>query len=622
MKVSYNWLKSYVPDLPEAEKLREIFNNFLCEVEELKELPNKDIIFDVDILPNRAHDLLSHQGIAKEVSRLLGIEYKDPAYLYKVPESSATELQIDIQTNKCRRYMGRVVRDIQVRESSEWMRNYLESIGQKSINNIIDAANIVMFDCGQPIHCFDLDKLRGGIVVRQARAREEMTTLDNKEVALTEEDMVIADSEQTLAVAGIKGSKLAEVDENTKNIVIEIANFDPTSVRKTWRRINTFTDAGKRFENDLSPTLGDFAMLEMSGLLVDVAGDNAKFEDVVDKYPIKQEERKLKFSTNRMSSILGLEITQDQILEILSRYEYEFVQNGDAFEITVPPMRQDLTIEEDMAEEVGRILGYDNIEPKIPNTKFKSGADKVYQSISKARRFLLLSGYSEVMTYSFRNKGKIEVLKSASDKNFLRTNIKGGIEESLKLNKTNLPYLGMKDVKVFEIGAVFLKDKNTGEMREEVHVAWGDKSGVQEKTLEEYVSSQSFDSESTDVSLLRNSSARHSQLAQGSHSQSPASEGSVFKMWSLFPYIVRDIALWVPEGVGADEVINVIKESMGDLVVRGPELFDEFHKEGEVSYAFKLIFQSHEKTLTDIEVSEVVDKISALLEEREGWQVR
>ena len=190
-------------------------------MESLKTRPDGDSIFDIKILPNRAHDLLSHQGLARELASLLGIKFNDPAPKYKIPESKLTELKIKIETKNCRRYMGRIVRGVKVGTSPDWVVKHLESIGQRSINNVVDAANIVMFDCGQPIHCFDLDKMESAeLIIRQGKVGEKMITLDNRNLELQEADMIIADIKNPLCLAGIKGGKIAEVDANTKNIIV------------------------------------------------------------------------------------------------------------------------------------------------------------------------------------------------------------------------------------------------------------------------------------------------------------------------------------------------------------------------------------------------------------------
>src|SRR3989338_8728649 len=419
MRISYNWLKWYIPEIPKTEKLRDIFTYHLCEVENI-EKRGDDTIFDINILPNRAHDLLSHLGVARELASLLNISFKDPTPMYKIPETKYNNLKIKLETDKCRRYMGRIVRNVKIEPSPAWVQKHLESIGQRSINSIVDATNIVMYDSGQPCHAFDLDKLANEIlIIRQAKEGESITTLDGKEVKLSSMDMVIADEKNVLAIAGVKGGKLAEVDGNTRNILIEVANFDPISVRKTSKRMGILTDSSKRFENNLSPEIVFYAMREISGLLVEYGG--FEFEEKIDIYPSKQKFRELSFSSDKISKILGMAVSETGIEDILKRYNFEYENKNREFKIVIPPTRFDLEIEEDMAEEIGRILGYDKIKPKIPKINFKPEINNTYEKICWVRNKLLSEGYSEVMTYSFCDKGEVEVLASASDKNFLRT---------------------------------------------------------------------------------------------------------------------------------------------------------------------------------------------------------
>ena len=607
-----------MPEAPEAQKLADIITYHLAEVESITPLLSEeragggDSIFEIKILPNRAHDLLSHQGIAREMASLLNIAYVDPTEKYKIPHSTSSgqaPLKIDIQSSMCRRYMGRIIRGVKVEPSPDWVVKHLESIGQRSINNMVDAANIVMFDCGQPTHVFDLNKIKEGIIVRQAKDGETMTTLDNKECAFKETDLVIADSEQVLAVAGIKGGKLAEVDANTTDIILEVANFDPTSVRKTAQRLNIFTDARKRFENDLSPELGAYAMREFSATILEMCPE-ATFEDVVDIYPTKQAERKLQFSLDKMSKILGMSVTTKEVKEILTRYNIVYTESAGIFGIIVLPMRLDLVIEEDMAEEIGRIMGYNKLTPQIPKIDFAPKSNQTRDKIVWARNKLLDEGYSEVMTYTFCDKGEVSVLASASDKKFLRTNISEGLKESIKLNNTNAPLLGASEIKVFEIGTVF---KNSGE---EINVAFGNKKEIKEMTLEEFTAPP------------RPSGTPPQQGGEfNPRLVEEGAGGGVFSMWSLYPFIVRDVSLFVPKEISSEEIEKVINENTIERSsVVAPiikvRFFDEFEKDGQKSFAFRLIFQSYSATLTDAEVNLVMEeKIYKALKER-GWQVR
>lgn len=598
MLISYNWLKWYIPEAPSSQKLEDIFTYHLCEVEGVKEIgegDSKDYIFDINILPNRAHDLLSHIGIARELASMLSIPFVHSLDKYKKPEPKNTNLKIDINVPNVRRYMGRIVRDVEVAPSPEWVVKHLESVGARSINNIVDATNIVMYNLGQPAHAFDLDKIQGNIVVRYAIAGEEITTLDNKQVKLESTDVVIADDKNVLAIAGVKGGKIAEVDSKTKNILLEVANFDPIAVRKTARRIGIFTDSAKRFENDLSPSLGDLAMIELSGLLMEYGFSS--FEDVLDVYKIQNEDKKLSFDLNRISNILGITVSKVEMQNILERYHFPFTVKDSVYEINVPPMRLDLSLEEDMAEEVGRILGYDKLNPKIPKLAFVPRNNEDYLNSLKARSVLIGLGYSEVMTYSFTSTGEEEVLASASDKKFLRTNLLDGLKESIKLNQNNLPLLNIKEVKVFEIGKIF---KNNQEV---LHVAFGDRKNITEMTLQEFIKMETEEN-------TFNLEPRTSNLAPN------------FVMWSLFPFITRDIAVWVPGEVESDQVHKVIKENANELMIKGPILFDEFKKDNRVSYGFRMVFQSFEKTLTDLEVNSIMDNITNKIKENPDWQVR
>ncbi|MES2023694.1 MAG: phenylalanine--tRNA ligase subunit beta [Patescibacteria group bacterium] len=608
MKISYNWLKWYVPEVVEAEKLADVFTYHLTEVESVTPSPLKgegvggEVIFDLNILPNRAHDLLSHHGVARELAGQLGIKFNDPSPMYKIPESKPTNLKIEAENT--RRYMGRIVRNVKVGPSPEWVKNHLESIGQRSINNVVDATNITMFDCGQPCHAFDLDKLSNEhLIVRYVNAGEKIILLSGEEKELKESDLVIADEKNVLAIAGVKGGKIAEVDENTKNILVEVANFDPTSVRKTSRRLGILTDSSKRFENDLSPELCSFAMTELSGLFLEYGFTD--FEDIVDIYNEKQKEYKISFSVELVNKKLGVNIPVEEIEKILKNYNYKYEKTGESFDVIAPVLRLDLRIPEDMVEEMGRVYGYDKVVPEIPKINFTPKNNETFAKINWAQNKLLEDGYNEVMTYTFCNKGEVQVLASASDKKFLRTNLTDGLKESMALNKVNANLLGLKEVKIFEIGTVFKKDK------EEINVAYGDKKNITELSLEDFC--KKFGVENFGAFAL-------GDIGQGTH-DALNSPPQIFKAWSLYPFITRDIAIWAGESIMPEVPENIIKENMGELAVRGPELFDTFKKEGKVSYAFRLIFQSFEKTLTDEEINVYMQKINEKLASA-GFELR
>lgn len=602
MKISYNWLQNYFEEkLPSPEKIEDgiIFHSF--EVDEF-EAVGDDTIFDIKILPDRAHDCLSHWGIAKEISAIFDLKIKkDNSWgqgrFLKEPSqepSLKTQLEIQIQDDKCLRYMGRIVRDIKIGESPEWLKNKLKAIGQKSINNIVDAANFIMFDLGQPIHCFDLDKLTSEkLIVRNGKTGESITTLDKKEINLDDTILVIADEKHPLAIAGIKGGTRAEVDSNTKNIVIEVATFNHTTTRKTAKKINIQTDAVKRYENEISPELCSITMDAISGLIYSLAGGIV--EDTVDIYPIKAKERLINITIEYINKRLGSDFSKEDIESVWKKLNFVYKEKDGGYEIQAPFLRLDLNEPHDLTEEVIRILGYDKLVEKIPKVEINNEENDAYIKILVARNKLLNDGYSEVMTYVFRDKGEVEILSSASGKNFLRNNITEGLKESIKLNTLNLPLLDMKEVKVFEIGTVFLKN------REEMHVAYGDKKNVIEVKLEEFIKDVPLEN----IEKLISNSAHV----------------KTFKMWSIYPFISRDIAVWVPDGEDKDKLKNILNEEGTNLLTKEPYLFDSFHKEGKTSFAYRLVFQSYEKTLTDEEVNPIMDNIAKKISSL-GWEVR
>lgn len=610
MKISYNWIKSYVPDIPEAEKLADIFTYHVCEVESVEKLSDGDYLFDLGILPNRAHDLLSHVGVARELSGLLGVPFKDPTPMYKTPESKPTNLKVEIDSPSCRRYSARIIRNVKVGPSPEWVVKHLEAIGQRSINNIVDATNIVMYDCGQPCHAFDLKKLVSEkIVITNSNAQVDFPVVgrDGIIAKLIESDLVITDGEKNLALGGVKGGLDSGISDSTTDIVIEVANFDPVSVRKTARRLGLLSDSAKRFENDLSPTLCDFGMFALSALLVELFPE-ATFEEIVDIHPHPQKERVVSFTSGYINNILGISIPEEEIENILVKYGYLYTKKEGEYIIIAPPLRLDLLGAHDMAEEIGRVYGYDKVKPQLPKINFTPNKNEEYEKILQTKESLINGGYKEVMTYAFANTGEVEVLASASDKKFLRTNLSDGLKKSYELNKLNAPLLGMKEIKIFEIGTVFKNDA------EEIHVAWNEKEKITEVILEKF-------EESFPQVLGSPSSSTRPDHSENLSSNFSDAASEIFKLWSVYPFITRDIAVWVPEGTEENILKQIYQEFGSELLEGEPQLVDTFSKNGKVSYAFRLIFQSHDRTLTDEEINTIMSKITEKIGEM-GFEVR
>ncbi|MEZ4114098.1 MAG: phenylalanine--tRNA ligase subunit beta [Candidatus Paceibacterota bacterium] len=537
MKISYNWLKWYIPEIPEPEKLADVFTYHLCEVDGM-ETWQDDTIFDLNILPNRAHDLLSHKGVAKELSGLLQITFIDPTPKYKIPESKETSLKINIENEKCRRYSARIIRGVKVGPSPEWVVKHLESIGQRSINNVVDATNLTMFDCGQPTHAFDFEKIKGPITIRNAKAGEKINILGGEEKELVETDMVIADDEGALAIAGVKGGTKAEVDENTKDVIIEVANFDPVSVRKTAKRLGIFTDSTKRFENDLSPVYVTPAMVELSALFVEMFPE-AVFEEIVDEYPTRETFEKKKMvvvSQKDINRILGTNFDVATITTAVLSLGFDYSETDGIFQVFVPLERLDLNLTQDLVEEVARVIGYEKVAPVMPEIFKKPKINETFAKVFAVRKKLLEEGYSEVMTYTFVKKGKVEVARGVKGKSHLRTNISDGIKESFEMNRLNTGVLGMDEIKIFEIGTVFPEAD-----KEIIHVAVADKK-IKEMTIDEYVKENNLD------------------ISEYEISENLEKENKHFKQWSGFPFIVRDVAVLLPNETDKKELEDILEK--------------------------------------------------------------
>src|SRR3989338_6799779 len=326
MKISYNWLKEYLGKAPEPEKIAELFDLYSYEVKSIEKIKNGDSVLDIDILPNRAHDSLCHRGIARELATVISQKIKLPARESKAREQKTNFEVRNLAEDKCPRYIAKVIKNIEVKESPDWLQERVIAIGQRPINNIVDALNYTMFDMGQPMHAFDMDKLSGAITIRNAEAGEKFTTLDNKSVELNGEDMVIADDKIALAIAGIKGGKNAEVSSNTKNIVLESANFKEKTVRKTSRRLNILTDASKRFENGLAPELAEIGMREATALIVDIAGTKETIvEESVDVYQNRPSHPFfVGVSTDEINKVLGTDIKKKEVEDILKKLGFAY----------------------------------------------------------------------------------------------------------------------------------------------------------------------------------------------------------------------------------------------------------------------------------------------------------
>lgn len=636
MLVSRNWLQHYFDSpLPAGSVLADLLMQHAFEIEETEDTGN-DFLIDIDVLPNRAHDCLSHQGIAREISVLANIPLRSESTQYASEGEVSTEKstlapRITIEDEAtCRRYTSRIIEGVQVDESPDWLRQELAAIGQKSINNIVDATNYILFDTGQPVHIFDLDKLAGNeIIIRNAKGGEKITTLSGEEKTLDPEMLVIADSAQAIAIAGVKGGISAEVDRQTKNILIEVANFEPISVRKTRQKLALLTDASKRFENELSPEYTETTMELLTRLVLSLAGNaDTRVGDVIDAYPFQKEvaDVPISISLARTNNLLGTTIDEKEIENIFDRFNFPYTTEGDVYTVTVPYARYDLRIEEDLIEEIGRVYGYNNIATKtVDEIAYTPRIHALFLHGQHIRNILVERGYTEVETYMFQSQGDLRVANPiAEDKPYVRDTLISGMEEALAQNIKNAELFGLDVIKLFEIGKIIKEGKEYtmlslgvrnvhkqakkqyGEEHEQVQA---DIAGLAEAL---HITLPAADTGMIEIDLGGALSPLAVPEGYGDV-LSPKSYADTdrYTPFSPYPFALRDISLWT-EGKDVEEIISLINAEGGTMLVR-TELFDTFSKEGKTSYAFRLVFQSEEGTLSDNTVNEIMEKIQSVL---------
>lgn len=665
MLVSYNWLQRYFEaKLPKASDITDkiIFHSF--EVEEIKEI-NGDWLMDIKVLPDRAHDCLCHYGIAKEISELFNLAIKTPedrplGAVQGRASGVSRELKIKIkdenlptgQASLCRRYLGRVIENIKVKNSSPGLGRAIEIFDQRSISNVVDASNYIMLDVGQPLHAFDADKVEGNIQIRLAKTGEKITTLDNQEVDLNENILIIADDKDPLAIAGIKGGKKAEVTSGTKNLILESANFDPVNIRKTARQIGITTDASKRFENELSTEVAGYAMDLLTDLIIKEAGTaETKVGEKIDEYKNKNIPTPIEFEIKEFSERLGVEIAPEESIKILESLGITVEVIDDKIKVTPPVERLDLQAKENYVEEVGRIYGYDKIQGHVPKVDLPSvalaeeGAEKKFNLANKIRVILKAEGFTEVYGYAFTDKGEVELANPlASDKKFLRTNLTDWLTEKIKVN---LPYILFDNeaVKIFEIGKVFVGGAASAEASasqgEETRLGIGigyrkkirgkEAKEELEKILEELevgLRAHRSPTSRKGSEVLAIQEINFDKLAEEVKDiekvklEDLVNKNASYKIVSPYPRIIRDIAVWVPAASDVKTVAELIKSSAGELCVEGPILFDEFTKEGRKSLAFRLVFQSYVKTLSDDEANRELARVIECLDRQLHFEVR
>lgn len=663
-------------------ELADILTLHFAEVEEVK-LEGKDFIFDIDVRPNRAGDCFSHLGVAREISAILSYKLNIPKIKLEEDKKLNTRdfIRVEVKnTSSCKRYAARILVGMEVGPSPSHIRERLEVCGLRPINNIVDILNYVMLETGQPLHAFDIEKISGRkIIVRFAKDGEKIITLDGEEHKLSSGVLAIADAKKPIAIAGIKGGKLPEINRLTKTVVLESANFNPSIIRRGSQNLNLRTDASLRFEHGLDQNLAEFAINRAAAMIQEIAGGKVA-RGLIDFYPRKVLPKKILMDLNRVKDLLGIEIPKKEIIKILNNLGLETKERrAGTLEVLVPTRRQDINLTEDLIEDIGRIYGYE----KIPATLALGAlvSPKRNENIfwrDLAKNFLKEAGFSEVYNYSFvgeqeaevfgygaKNLAELENPLSANQK-YLRPSL---ICNLLKNAKENLKFF--EELKIFESGKIFYNNKSKigeklmlagimakkkNEGRELFFEAKGimdlmfNNFGISGVWYDEYKptpedSKFSFWNkekcaeikigEKGEVGFLgeinpvlsRDLGINVSMVAfdlDFEKLQKFVSEEREYEPISPHPAAIRDIAILVPQGVLVDEVLEKIEVAGGKLV-RDVDLFDMYEGEeigeGKKNLAFHVIFQAEDRTLRPEEINSAFGKIIKTMEEME-WEVR
>ena len=475
MNISYNWLKDLIDIDLSANATAEALTRVGLAVEGI-ERHGDDTVFDVDITSNRP-DCLSHLGVARELGAALGksLDVFEPEPEIPMPPVLAHDIvRIDF-AKRCYRFTARIIRGVKVGPSPKWLVDRLEAVGERSINNVADITNYVMLELGQPMHSFDLDKLAGGrIIVRPAKPGETMVTLDEVERRFDESMLLVCDAEKPVAIGGVIGGLDSAITDSTVNVLLEVAYFRPDSVRTLARKLGVNTEASHRFERGVDIDNIVRASQRAANLICELAGgQKGEFIDIYPT-PIHRSEIECGDVSKAVARLTGLDVAEAKAVAILDALGIESEERDGTRVFSSPSWRYDISIEEDLVEEVARHTGYENIQESLPPA---SGAGEFQAAEPKKaaiRNYLVDMGYSEALSYSFIDTAWDDVfqpvpkleLNGQAQAVTLRDSV---IENAVRMRQTALPGLldavklnnnhQVRDVRLFEIGKAFISEK-------------------------------------------------------------------------------------------------------------------------------------------------------------------
>ena len=640
-----------------AKGIEELNENAPVGKDPLVYLGLEDTLYELDIHKHRNNDCYYHIGFAYEISAILNRKVKLPDLSYSEDKDNVNNhFKLEVDTPKCPYYLAKMVTNVEIKESPDFIKRRLLSVGMRPINNVVDISNYVMLEFGQPLHFFDKDSLGDKILVRDAKDNELITTLDGKERTLKNSDIVITDGTKPICVAGVMGGLTTEVEDTTKNILIEAAIFDPVSIRYTASHLDLRSEASIRYGKGLSYEYTNMAINRACHLLEKYANatvlSGTVMHDEIDKTP-----KVVEFYPIEVDKMLGLKIDEEDMKHELERLDFPYTIKDGKFTVTIPSRRLDIDSNvNDIAEEIGRLYGYQNIKGTLPNIEVKKGeyvGDVKYRkAISKRLRSL---GLNEVKTYTlvspsmassfdYEEKERITLPNPMSiDKSVVRTSLIPSLMNVYNYNKARK----VEDINIYEIAKTYDKSYNeeskiaflmkgnyiTNSWKGSMKVDFYLMKGIVESILDylgfknrySFVKSNVLDLHpgiSADILLDRKRigimGRVHPKVCKDEVYVCELSLNALmtkvkllkYKEASKYPTIVKDVAFIVPKTMPSSEVETVIKKAGGRLL-SDIKVFDVYEKldNDKKSIAYNLTFMDSNRTLTDEEVMNVFDNI-------------